>query len=98
MGSAIVAAIGATIFLSSRGEPVVCDSCGGNGGIKCFACEGSGKMMGIKRDTLYSAEASDPSKRDFFGREGNPRECKVCGGAGLIFCKKCNGTGYMKRM
>ncbi len=47
----------------------------------------------ISRDELMGLEAT--KKRDVFGRSLNPRECRVCKGAGLIACSKCRGSGYV---
>ena len=38
-----------------------------------------------------------PEKRDFVGRTSNPRSCRVCGGAGLVLCSQCKGSGYMTK-
>ena len=79
-------------MLASQGEPEICEGCAGQGGVKCFACEGSGRMEAL-------AEPSQQQrKRDIIGRQQNASSCRVCKGSGLILCKRCGGSGYQKRM
>lgn len=75
----------------------VCDSCQGSGGAKCFACDGTGKMR-VSRDDVYKMSNAASGERDFFGRENNPRQCIACKGVGIIYCPKCRGSGYTKRL
>lgn len=32
------------VDVAMQGDPVMCEGCGGAGGVRCFACSGSGKM------------------------------------------------------
>jgi hypothetical protein len=91
MGGAVLAAGGAAIANGLKGEPEVCTSCAGSGGVRCFACEGTGKMSGVTLEELAKATAA---QRDPVGRSVSKRECKACKGCGLLFCKKCSGSGY----
>ena len=77
-----------------QGDPEVCASCAGTGGIKCFACEGSGKTLGVSREALAAAAR----QRDPLGGSRNQRECVACKGAGKIFCKNCSGSGFSRHM
>lgn len=90
MGSAVVSAVGAALVNGIKQEPQVCQACAGTGGIKCFACEGSGTMQ---RVSLEEVTASS-KKRDPLGRNIDKRECVACKGCGKLFCKKCSGSGY----
>lgn len=47
MGAAVSLSIGGLVYNGLRGQPEVCDMCGGNGGTKCFACGGSGEVAGV---------------------------------------------------
>lgn len=47
MGLAVAASVGALLVNGLRGPPEVCDMCGGNGGSKCFVCEGTGMKPGV---------------------------------------------------
>lgn len=76
-----------------QGEPEICEGCAGNGGVKCFACDGTGRM-----ELQNRAELGDARKRDIVGRPKNPNQCTVCKGPGLILCGRCQGSGYQKRM
>lgn len=90
MGSAVTLAVGGALYLGLRKDPVPCDLCMGNGGVRCFACAGEGKAMNVTLDDLQA-----PAKRDAVGRRNNQRECRVCKGGGLVLCSKCRGKGYM---
>lgn len=46
------------VCVSVQGEPLVCEGCGGAGGVKCFACSGTGAMGAAPED-----EGSDPVSR-----------------------------------
>lgn len=94
MGGAVVSAVGATIANGLKGEPEICTSCAGSGGVRCFACEGSGKMSGVTLEELAKATAA---QRDPMGRNVSKRECRACKGCGLLFCKKCSGSGYTNK-
>ncbi|EFN55349.1 hypothetical protein CHLNCDRAFT_134365 [Chlorella variabilis] len=95
VGGAVTAATAAALINgSSKGDPEVCASCAGTGGIKCFACEGSGKMLGVSREALAAAAR----QRDPLGGSRNQRECVACKGAGKIFCKNCSGSGFSRHM
>lgn len=89
VGGAIASAVSAAFVNGIKQEPSVCSCCAGNGGIKCFACEGAGRLTPVKME--------DSNKRDALGRSRNRLECRACKGAGLLFCKQCNGTGYVGR-
>lgn len=73
----------------------MCAACAGTGGVRCFACEGSGQRSGTSQAALLDGS----QRRDPLGRGGgNPRECIACKGAGMLFCAKCSGSGYAKRL
>lgn len=93
VGGAITAAVGAALYSGLQKDPVPCDLCMGTGGIRCFACEGSGKMD-AKPPGAAAAQQLRP-RRDPVGRSGNPRACRVCGGTGLVLCSRCKGKGYV---
>lgn len=93
IGGAIVSAVSAALLNGTKGEPEICEGCAGQGGVKCFACEGSGRMEYENRDQMSRAR-----KRDIVGRAENVNACKVCTGSGLILCKRCQGRGYQKGM
>jgi hypothetical protein len=102
VGGAVTAAVGAALYSGLKKEPVPCDLCAGNGGIRCFACSGvgTGSMESLDGSPLGSADgdavASTRPRRDAVGRlGGNPRACRVCKGTGLVLCSKCRGSGYM---
>jgi hypothetical protein len=106
VGGAVTAAVGAALYSGLKKDPVPCDLCAGNGGIRCFACSGdvmssSSSMSSyddlIDKDLLLPPEQrKQRPKRDIVGRSGgNPRACKVCKGTGLVLCSKCKGSGYM---
>jgi hypothetical protein len=93
MGGAVLATAGWSILSGTKTEdPCACPQCAGTGGVKCFACEGSGKMMGVSTDEVL---ASTNSSR---GGGRNKRECRACIGTGMLFCKTCNGTGYKTQL
>ncbi|KAI8475383.1 MAG: hypothetical protein J3K34DRAFT_404744 [Monoraphidium minutum] len=92
VGGAITAAIGVALYTGLKRDPVPCDLCMGTGGIRCFACEGTGKMEPAPSP---GGAASPTPRRDPVGRSSNPRACRVCGGSGLVLCSKCKGIGYM---
>jgi hypothetical protein len=94
MGGAVVGAVGAALANGLKGEPEVCASCAGSGGVRCFACEGTGKMSGVTLEELAKATAA---QRDPMGRSVSKRECRACRGCGLLFCKKCSGSGYCNK-
>eukprot|EP01023_Acetabularia_acetabulum_P000576 TRINITY_DN1023_c0_g1_i1.p3 TRINITY_DN1023_c0_g1~~TRINITY_DN1023_c0_g1_i1.p3 ORF type:complete len:145 (-),score=13.96 TRINITY_DN1023_c0_g1_i1:286-696(-) len=89
VGGFLVAALAGALYNGLKKEPKICDLCSGNGGIKCFACDGSGK---------WDSVSSQNPPKDPFGRSANLRECRACKGSGLILCKQCSGTGYTNRM
>lgn len=91
MGGAVVGAVGAALTSGLKKDPEVCESCAGSGGVRCFACEGTGKMSGVTLEELAKATAA---QRDPLGRNVSKRECRACKGCGLLFCKKCSGSGY----
>lgn len=94
MGGAVLATAGWSILSGTKTEdPCPCPQCAGAGGIKCFACEGSGKMMGVSTDEVLASTNNNSSRG---GR--NKRECRACTGAGMLFCKTCNGTGYKTQL
>ena len=90
VGGAVVGAVSAALIGGLRQEPEVCPSCAGSGGVRCFACEGSGKMSGAAMEEFTAAR----ERRDTVGRSVSKLECRACKGAGLLFCKKCSGNGY----
>lgn len=94
MGGAVVTAVGAALVNGMKGEPEVCPSCAGSGGVRCFACEGTGKFSGVELEELAKAAAA---QRDPLGRNVSKRECVACKGAGMLFCKKCSGSGYISK-
>jgi len=54
--------------------------------VPCDKCAGNGGTMCVFcKDGKMSTEK---------GRQ----DCRVCRGAGLVLCKKCNGTGYSTRL
>lgn len=91
MGGAVFAAIGFSLYNGLKGEPQICPSCQGTGGVKCFACEGTGKMMSVPLSMTVQ-------KRAVIGKNKDPRTCSACLGSGLLRCKRCSGTGYVNRM
>lgn len=93
MGGAVVGAVGAALANGLKSEPEVCTSCAGSGGVRCFACEGSGKMA-VTLEELAKATAA---QRDPLGRNVSKRECRACRGCGLLFCKRCSGSGYTNK-
>lgn len=99
----MVAALGAALAAGLKKEPVPCDLCAGNGGIRCFACQGTQLIdPGLLEDGA-AAVGSSSSSPSGTGRVsplrpsggGNPRACRVCKGTGLVLCSKCRGSGYM---
>ena len=90
VGGAVAAAGVAAVYNSMQGEPEICSLCAGTGGVKCFVCEGSGKLA-ADREALPAASAA-ARQRDPVARRRC--ECVACKGAGLIFCKQCTGSGY----
>lgn len=101
VGGAVVSAVGAALFSGLKKDPVPCDLCAGNGGIRCFACQGdlTASVDLIDKDLLLPPEQRQTRpKRDVVGRMGaNPKACKVCKGTGLVLCSKCKGSGYLSR-
>eukprot|EP00798_Chlamydomonas_sp_ICE-L_P007527 gene7527-675_t len=94
VGGAVFGLVAGIAVLGLKKESVPCSLCNGNGGSKCFGCEGSGRMDDlIDRDTLVNGPQS--KKRDPFGRAFNPRSCRICKGAGLTLCSQCKGSGYV---
>ena len=93
-GSVAVAATAAFIGGFEK-ESEVCERCQGSGGVKCFACEGTGKFSSTTAGgDEVRRETSGSSGRDLLGRNRNPRECRACKGVGMLLCSACNGTGY----
>lgn len=90
IGGAVASAVSAAFVNGLKQEPEVCPSCAGTGGVRCFACDGSGKFS----TTVKLDDGTDGSSRDVFGRSINKRECTACKGAGLLFCRRCGGSGY----
>lgn len=98
VGGAVTAAVGAALYSGLKQDPVPCDLCAGNGGIKCFACSGAGtgSMDLIQTDPdLLEAQAGRKLARGFTNSSSRPGSCRVCKGKGLVLCSKCKGTGYM---
>ena len=58
------------------------------GGIKCFACEGSGRMVELAGRAARAGGGLAPRR----GRG----ECRACCGAGMLLCKRCSGSGFIK--
>eukprot|EP00198_Chlamydomonas_reinhardtii_P003887 XP_001693223.1 DnaJ-like zinc-finger protein [Chlamydomonas reinhardtii] len=98
VGGAVVGAVSVALYAGLKKDPVPCSLCQGTGGIRCFACGGDGRNATVSRDDLYDSKALGggvaPPKRDPLGRTINPRDCKVCRGAGLVLCSQCKGTGF----
>ncbi|KAG1665286.1 hypothetical protein FOA52_015863 [Chlamydomonas sp. UWO 241] len=95
VGGTVLTVIAAALAGGLKKDPVVCDLCQGNGGTRCFVCAGEGKNL-ISRDELLAGEGEAPKRSKGMGPAGgNPRDCKVCRGAGLIGCSKCKGSGYV---
>lgn len=90
VGIAVCSAVAASIYLGTKGEPVVCTLCQGNGGARCFGCEGAGTMEAKPKDFRGRS-------RDFTGRQDDLQKCNVCRGSGMVLCRQCGGTGFMKR-
>lgn len=95
-GAAAAAAL-ATFASGIERDAEVCERCQGSGGVRCFACQGTGRF---ENPSLGSEEVEDASKamtkmvRDSFGRIKDPRACSACGGVGMLMCSTCEGTGY----
>ena len=49
---------GHSLGVSPQGEPQVCEGCGGSGGVRCFACDGTGVLGPGPGE---EAEASSPA-------------------------------------
>lgn len=103
MGGTLAIAIGMALYYGSKGEPEVCEGCGGAGGVRCFACEGTGVMAASDAELDMSPEAQRRAKKGAAGGALRPRaprrgECRACRGSGLLVCKRCNGSGYSRRM
>ncbi|CAG9461843.1 unnamed protein product [Pedinophyceae sp. YPF-701] len=99
VGGSVFAAVSVALIKGlTSGDPEMCQACGGAGGVRCFACEGTGKMGGMDADALREKTNSPASLMEANLGETNPRECKACKGSGLLLCAKCNGTGYSKRL
>ena len=99
MGGAVVRMGGAAVINGIKNDdPEICPSCAGSGGVRCFACDATGKMTGLGLEELGKARsaAGRGSGRDAFGRRNSVsnRECIACKGAGMLFCKRCSGSGY----
>lgn len=96
VGGAVTAAVGAALYSGLKQEPVPCDLCAGNGGIKCFACSGAGSSMDLIDPSVLEAQAGRKLARGFTsGSSSKPGSCRVCKGKGLVLCSKCKGTGYI---
>ncbi|KAG2436817.1 hypothetical protein HXX76_006339 [Chlamydomonas incerta] len=99
VGGAVVGAVSVALYSGLKKDPVPCSLCQGTGGIRCFACGGDGRNATVSRDDLYDSKSAlgggaPPPKRDPLGRSINPRDCKVCRGAGLVLCSQCKGSGF----
>jgi len=90
VGGAVISAVSAALVYGSKKEPEVCPSCAGTGGVKCFACGGTGVMSGE-----IPEEVKSEARRDALGRNRLKNECIACKGVGLLFCKRCKGSGYV---
>lgn len=96
VGGAVTAAVGAALYSGLKQEPVPCDLCAGNGGIKCFACSGAGSSVDLIDPDILEAQAGRKLARGFTSSSGSrPGSCRVCKGKGLVLCSKCKGTGYI---
>lgn len=94
MGGSVALAASAALLNSVAKEPESCPQCRGTGvRVQCFACEGSGKMTSAPLEQ----QAAAGSRLDLASKDKS-RECRVCKGAGVLFCQKCNGSGYTKTM
>lgn len=87
----MTAAVGAALYSGLKREPVPCDLCAGNGGIRCFACQG-GSALGLSDQTMLSS-TSQPRSRG----SSKAATCRVCKGTGLVMCSKCKGSGYISK-
>jgi DnaJ-class molecular chaperone len=95
VGGAVTAAVGAALYSGLKQEPVPCDLCAGNGGIKCFACSGAGSSMDVIDPDILEAQAGRKLARGFTSSSSSrPGSCRVCKGKGLVLCSKCKGSGY----
>ncbi|KAL6779828.1 BSD2 [Auxenochlorella protothecoides x Auxenochlorella symbiontica] len=95
VGGAVFVAISVAFVNGFKADARPCPSCGATGGVRCFACNGSGRMeaggaprQGADRKWAGSAFQKQPS---------HPNACRACDGAGMLFCARCSGTGYIDR-
>jgi hypothetical protein len=107
VGGAVVSAVGAALYSGLKQEPVPCDLCAGNGGIKCFACStttttsnSSSSSSQLIDPDILSRDGSSSGSVQRFARglgssSGKPGSCRVCKGKGLVLCSKCRGSGFM---
>lgn len=95
VGGAVTAAVGAALYSGLKQEPVPCDLCAGNGGIKCFACSGAGGNLASVDPDVLEEQAGRKLARGFTSSSNRPGSCRVCKGKGLVLCSKCKGSGYI---
>lgn len=96
VGSAVALLAGTAVAASVRGDDTPCTLCAGTGGCGCFACATAATDTAsdaLDRATAAAATGRRP-KRDVLGRTASTGACRVCGGTGLLLCRKCGGKGY----
>ena len=83
---------GFAVALGLKGEPEPCPACAQRGGEECIFCDGTGRREAPVEITRK--ERNDDSVLGLTRR--SPLECTACKGAGMILCKTCRGTGFVK--
>ena len=83
---------GFAVALGLKGEPESCPACAQRGGEECIFCDGTGRREAPIEITRK--ERNDDSVLGLTRR--SPLECTACKGAGMILCKTCRGTGFVK--
>lgn len=83
---------GFAVALGLKGEPEPCPACAQRGGEDCIFCDATGR-----REAPIDITRRDRNDDSVLGlTRRSPLECTACKGAGMILCKTCRGTGFVK--
>lgn len=87
VGGAVASVVGTALFNGLKQQPKICSQCQGTGGVKCFACDGTGIMDDVPLELVSSNMKLGKKLADL-------RRCRACKGCGMLLCKRCRGSGY----